>query len=60
MSSAIAFSLKDEFDLSTFSGRFQMNFAVLNPLLYYKTNKQIQGAIDVMKTYKMMEAAADG
>ena len=60
MAIVLPFSLKDEFDLSTFRGRFQMNFATLNPLLYYKTNAQIVAAIEVMSKYKGLQAAANG
>lgn len=34
----IPFSLDNEFDLSTFAGRFQKHFGCMNPLNFYSSN----------------------
>lgn len=48
----IPFNLNQEFDQTTYVGRFLKNFYNLNPLLYYKTNSQIQTALDTVFKYQ--------
>lgn len=55
----IPFSLKDEFDLGTYSGRFYQQLSRNNPRNFFYTNKEIADAQVVMFKYKTREEVAN-
>lgn len=58
MEGLVPFNIKNEFDQSTYAGRFMMQFTRLNPMLFFYSNKQIKEAQDkVFKYSTRLEAA---
>lgn len=54
----IAFDIKEQFDLSTYQGRFWNQVNRNNPLLFFQTTKQIEAAQDAMLKLELREEAA--
>ena len=54
----LAFSLKDEFDLESYSGRFMHQFTRLNPLLFFNSDETIKECNERLFYYNMRYEAA--
>lgn len=54
----LPFRLDQEFDLSTYQGRFQSHVKRVNPLLFFTPEKRIKEAIDEHFKFKLREEAA--
>ena len=58
MEGKVPFNIKKEFDQSTYTGRFMMQFTRLNPMLFFYSDKSIKEAQDkVFKYSTRLEAA---
>ena len=54
----VAFDINKEYDLKTYSGRFQKQFNSVNPLLFFVPTKEILKARDEVFKYRMRLEAA--